>query len=347
MKKWIFGFLLLLWGVTVNQGVQAQGSPFAPVVEKIGKKDGLTVYGIIFPPHLNKPPQEAVGDEELSRIMTEYAQTFMTGGANSGLSGPGSDQFQQVLNQLGLGNLGNLLGGGGGGIGGLFSGSTDAIDKELSSILGEEVSSIMNGLQDMITDLIGDLASQLLDASPIGEMDSLKDLLKEAYGKQQKIEYQQYKLNFEEKKSNTKLSTTFTKYYDALDLNEELKKIDRQVSLITTISNHRTWTAKERSGIKAALKEVSKTEDLEQDVNTVCNKNGKEVWMSEAERVKVLDGVRDQILARHKVLNGLRAKLTKAVAFRIREVSENKAVAGMFKNNSTLNRYQTTTKKSL
>jgi hypothetical protein len=178
-------------------------------------------------------------------------------------------------------------------------------------------------------------------------MDSLKDLLKEAYGKQQKIEYQQYKINFEEKKANTKLSSSFTKYYDALDLNEELKKIDRQVSIIKSIATHKTWAARERSGILNALNEVSRTDDLEEDVKTVCNKNGKEVWMSEAERVKVLDAVRDQIIARHKVLNGFRVKLVNAVAYRNHEVSQNKAVAGMFKSNTSLNRYPGTTKKTL
>lgn len=336
MKKWIV-FLLLLFFALSQLPVAAQSAafPYGPVVTNQGQSaDGQTIYLIEYPLATGMASETVTGDTALSQKMQDYANSFQPGGSNYNLGMSGSSS----------GSGSGSSSGSGSGSSGFWGGISDAIDQELGSILNESVNDIMSGLKAEIESLAASAIASALDASPIGEVISLKDMLKEAFSKQQKIEYQEYKVKFEDQAAHTKLSSTFTNYYDVLNLPDKIKKIGKQVGSINTLLNSNVWTSKERQGLASALGQAADTSDLEDEVKTACNKNGTEVWMSEAERVKVLDHANVQINLRAKLLNSYRVKLTNAMTFRLREMAKNRAMSGMYSSNTSLNRYIGTTK---
>ncbi|PRY27817.1 hypothetical protein CLV58_13135 [Spirosoma oryzae] len=320
MKRLIWGCCLLI--LLLGSGTTGRGQAgYTPLVTQTGTDaDDKPIFEVKFS---DGTTNVVVGQDALSQLMTSYAQ-----GVALSLGSGGTPPF--VPGPTGIG--GGLL---------------NALDSELSNVLGIDANSIMSGLQAQINELAASLISSVVDASPIGEVETMKDMMKDAYTKQQKIQYQALKLQLGEKKANTELSSSFIKYYNTLDLPAQLKRVTHQVDAINRLAGSQLFSASERQGISSALSQVSDTSDLEDDVRSACNLNGESVWMSEAERVNVLDAARDQIIRRQQMLNTFRVNLSNAYVARTRQIARNKSMAGMFKDNSTLNRYVKTTKKSL
>ena len=74
-----------------------------------------------------------------------------------------------------------------------------SLQSEIESILGESEQDIMQGIKDAIINMAIGAIGDALGVSPVKSVEKLKDMLKDAHSKLQKINYQQYKVGYEEK----------------------------------------------------------------------------------------------------------------------------------------------------
>lgn len=336
--KRLYRLFLIGLVVLASFGAQAQssgGNRFTPpTVKEVINDDGTKKWVVTLS---DGTEQEATTQAELSRIMQDIARQFYRDMESA--------QLQQLLDMLNRG-VNSFVNGvlDGTGLSGLLGGSynMDQIDQELSGIIGEQVSSIMQGLTDQISDLANQLinsaVSQLINASPIGEVKSLKDLLKEGFSKQQRIDYQQYRVNYEEKKARTELSTAFTTYYSKLDLNGAVSRVNNRKQLVSTLIAKPAFMTAEKTVVQQALSRYGSVDDVVEEVKTACNLNGGTVWMSEAERVKVLEYAQKELAKRDRNLMNLYRQLANAYVYRQRDQARKQAVAGYFNPGTALNR---------
>lgn len=337
--QWLLSLsVAFLLGISLCQGQGSTQNPLMipPQVKEIVADDGTKTWKIFF---ADGRVVDAATEQELTTTLKQYADSVYQQITQQMNNNPFdlTNEFRNLLNGLsngGSSSLSSLLGGG--------SFNMDETDRELSGLIGEQVSSIMQGLSDQITalatDLLNQAVGQILNASPIGEVKSLKDLLKEGYTKEQKIQYQQYRVNYEEKKARTALSSTFTKYYDQLGINKTLQRLNQRSTLITTLIAKPEFTAKERATARQALGLYTDQDDLVEEVKTACNLNGGTVWMGEAERVKVLEYAKKEMEKREKAILNLYGTLANAYVYRQRDIARKRAVAGLYKSDTQLNR---------
>ena len=221
----------------------------------------------------------------------------------------------------------------------LLSGVKDDITSQIEGILGEAEDDIMNGIKDIVTSMINTAISKLLDASPLASVEKLKQTLKEAHSKLQKVEYQKYKIEYQEKEVNTNISQSFADYYNEINLKGELEQLSRESSRLKAYYNNKLFSNEERASLKLAMAQVSSTDDILGDVKAACNQGGPEaLWMSTAERMAIIDGAKKEIELRRQMIRSLRGQLSNVYAFRVQEMTHNTAVQGWFEKNSTLNR---------
>lgn len=322
--------LLTLCTVAYAQ-MPSDPAAYTPKVTLVNEKDGVRYYLVVFPPLMGRPPVQAVGDEDLKKIVTAYSadvQALIK--ANSGGG----------INPFGGGG-GNPTGGGGNNPFGGGGGLADDIDSELQSILGVSVSDIMAGIEAQLKNLVTSAISDLIDASPIGEVNTLNDLLKDVYTKQQKIEYQAYKLDYEDKKAKTELGQNFINYYDQLNLTGYVQTLNQQMNWIQKLSAFRQIDHSARSQIQAAADKISNIDAITDNVRIACNKNGT-MWMSTAERINILDASRDDIVERTKAATRLKGQLINYIVSANRESFKNQRYKGIFNDNTAINRYVST-----
>lgn len=210
--------------------------------------------------------------------------------------------------------------------------------QEIENIIGETENSIMQGIQDELTELLGNALGQLLDVSPISAVKSLQSMVKDGLSKQQKIEYQNYKVDYAWKKAHTELSPAFATYYKELNLNQLTDAIQTSKHAADKFLNTAAFTAKESSAMRQALNEVADTKDLVAEVKTIVNLGGKPVWMSEGERLSALNLVRTDLYDRIKRMNQTLNLIRATYQYRSREIARNAYRQGLYKQNTTLNR---------
>ncbi|MEZ0542687.1 hypothetical protein [Fibrella arboris] len=220
----------------------------------------------------------------------------------------------------------------------LLGGLGDDLSSEIEGIIGETENSIMQGIQDELTELLGNALGQLLDVSPISAVKSLQSMVKDGLSKQQKIEYQNYKVDYAWKKAHTELSPAFATYYRELNLNQLTDAIEASKKAADKFLNTSAFTAKEAAAMRQALQGVAETGDLEAEVKTIINLGSKPVWMSEGERLSALNAVRTDLYDRIKRMNQTLALIRATYQFRSREIAKNAYRQGLYKQNSTLNR---------
>jgi|GEM_PF-5231671 len=306
----MLGVLLFIGSFGTSPSAYGQAVPTTTVVSTDSL--GVETYLVQFPD--GRPDQTAVGVDQLSNILTAYAAEV-----SNGLTGN-------------ISTTGN--GSGSGYVGGLWQGVVDTVDDEIQNILQEGVQDIMNGIKDTIISYI----TSLLDSTPITEVSSMKRLLKDAYSKQQKVQYQDYKVKYAEMKSQTELSSGFVKYYNALDLKKQIELFAKQVENTRKLAGTRFFSNNQQAASKEVLNKISNTDALVEDVKTACNLNQGTVYMTEADRVKVLESARDEIKVRHNQLSALNKFLSGVYASRVTAYSKQQQLRGMYGPNSTLNR---------
>lgn len=220
----------------------------------------------------------------------------------------------------------------------MIGGLVDDITGEIENIIGESENAIMQGIQDELTDLLGNALGQLFDVSPISAVKSLQSMVKDGLSKQQKIEYQNYKVDYAWKKAHTELSPAFATYYKDLNLNQLTNAIQAGKKAAEKFLNTPAFSASEVGAMQQSLSSIADTGDLEAEVKTIINLGSKPVWMSEGERLSALNTVRTDLYDRIKRLNQLQNLIRASYQFRSREIAKNAYRQGLYNKNTNLNR---------
>jgi DNA-binding HxlR family transcriptional regulator len=222
----------------------------------------------------------------------------------------------------------------------------DDLTGEIENIIGETENSIMQGIQNELTELLSNAIGQLLDVSPISAVKSLQSMVKDGLSKQQKIEYQNYKVDYAWKKAHTELSPAFATYYRELNLNQLTGAIQASRKAADRFLATPAFTASEASAMRQTLDEVADTGDLVAEVKTVVNLGGKPVWMSEGERLSALNLVRTDLYDRIKRINQTLNLIRATYQYRSREIAQNAYRQQLYRANSSLNRTVSTRPKT-
>lgn len=220
----------------------------------------------------------------------------------------------------------------------LLGGLGDDLTQEIENIIGESENSIMQGIQDELMGLLDNALSQLLDVTPISVVKSLQSMVKDGLTKQQKIEYQNFKVDYAWQKAHTELSPAFASYYKELNLNQLTSAIQTSRQAADKFLNTAAFTEHEASAMRQALNELADTGDLVAEVKTVVNMGSKPVWMSEGERLSALNAVRTDLYDRIKRMNQSLNMIRASYQFRSRNRAKNAYRQGLYKPNTTLNR---------
>lgn len=220
----------------------------------------------------------------------------------------------------------------------IFGGLKDDLTSEIEGIIGETEDAIMQGIKDELNDLLGNALGQLFDVSPISAVKSLQSMVKDGLSKQQKIEYQNYKVDFAWKKAHMELSPAFATYYKELNLSQLTDAIQTTRKAADKFLNTQAFTSKEADAMRSALNEVADTGDLEAEVKTVINLGSKAIWMSEGERLSALNSVRTDLYDRIKRMNQTLSLIRATYQYRSREIAKNAYRQGLYRQDSNLNR---------
>lgn len=210
----------------------------------------------------------------------------------------------------------------------------DEISGEVEDLLGEAETAIMQGIGDEVENLV----SQVLNVSPVSEVARLRRLMKDGLSKQQKMAYQDLKVDVAWRKAHTELSAPFVDYYNALDVKSKFKWVTTQASLCERALRSAWLTADEANLYQQSVREISRVDDLTADVNTVCNRGQSPVWMGESERIAVLDEVVAELHRRAVALQNLHQQLRSATVHRKKTATENAQLRGLYRPGSRLNR---------
>ena len=320
-----FGRLLRFWGLLMTVGVpglvSAQtgtdsttyqpANPNAPVIKSDYTLPGVKSFTVTYP---NGTSFTATGEADLMTKISEYSKGLL-----NSVTGQIGSQVTQGLGQL-------------------SQYTSDRIDDELTAIIGESVTSLMQGLQDLALNELQDMLSSVLQASPIGEVDSLKELIKDASKKQAKIDYQQYKVQYEDKKAHTELSSHFTSYYDKVDLYSLLQEVRRELGNARKILTMVTLPPAQRSALGADLARIGNLEAIVDDVKTITNTNGTSVWMSEAERVALVDDAQLKLQDRLQTVTNFKILLLQSREQQLKGQYRARTLSGMYADDTQLNR---------
>ena len=214
----------------------------------------------------------------------------------------------------------------------------DDLTGEIENIIGETENSIMQGIQEELNNLLGNALGQLFDVSPISAVNSLQSMVKDGLSKQQKIEYQNYKVDYAWKKAHTELSPAFATYYKELNLNQLTDAIQASKKAAEKFLNTSAFTATEADAMRQALSNIANTGDLEAEVKTIVNLGSKPVWMSEGERMSALNTVRTDLYDRIKRMNQTLNLIRASYQFRSREIAKNAYRQGLYNSTTNLNR---------
>lgn len=215
------------------------------------------------------------------------------------------------------------------------NGIQDDITRQIEDILGETERDIMQGIKDELMNILGDL----LNVSPTSEVARLRKMMKEGFSRQQKIEYQDYKVNYEWKKAHTELSPTFVKFYDQLNLKSDFDQVGNVAMPIKTLLNKGVFSTGEAATYRKIVDQLANTNDLAMEVRFTVNLGQKAVWMSEGERVKILENVQQELTQRQQALRAVSGELQRAYAYRAKQSYEATAARSFYKEKSSLNRY--------
>jgi hypothetical protein len=215
-----------------------------------------------------------------------------------------------------------------------WGGIRDEISGEVESLLGEAENAIMQGIGDQMESLVG----QVLNASPVSEVVRLRRMMKDGLSKQQKMAYQDLKVDVAWRKAHTELSASFVEYYNALDIKSKFKWVSTQASQCERALASAWLTAAETALYRESVEGLADVADLTADVNTVCNRGKSGVWMAESERITLLDEVVADLHRRAVALQSLHQQLRTAAVHRKKTATENTQLRSLYRPCTRLNR---------
>lgn len=210
----------------------------------------------------------------------------------------------------------------------------DELSGEVENLLGEAENVIMQGISDQVESLVG----QVLNVSPVSEVARLRRMMKDGLSKQQKMAYQDLKVDVAWRKSHTELSASFVEYYNALDIKSKFKWVSTQASQCERALASAWLTAGEATLYRGSVQQLADVVDLTTDVNIVCNRGKSGVWMGESERIALLDEVVADLHRRAVALQSLHQQLRTAAVHRKKTAAENAQLRGLYRLDTHLNR---------
>lgn len=252
-----------------------------------------------------------------------------------------SNYVEQISNQLSPNSVASSITGN---ISSAFNNAKDALSDEVSSLIGETENKIMQGITDQISQIASSIAG--LETTPVSEVDRLKKMVAEGYSDQQKISYQNLKVDYAWKKSNTTLSTEFCNFYNQLNVKGLFEAVGSLKSNVQGILNSGVFSSQERQGYQSILNSVSNTQDLASAINIICNKgsdgkgSGDEesvIWMSQGERMDILQQCATILKKRIESIGSIRNQLRKVYVYRYTTQQASDFKQGSFKSKSALN----------
>lgn len=194
----------------------------------------------------------------------------------------------------------------------------DKVKSDVENLIGEYEDQILQGLTDALEGWLMSQLQNLLGASPIRSVEALKKLMKDAYTKQQKIDYQQLKVDFAEQKGNTELSAGFGDYYKTLHLKEHAKVVEYTINQINTMAGSKVFTANEQTQLQAVIGGLSDMSDIVNEVKFATNHSSSTAYMAEADRIRTLDEAYKRILDREKRAQSVKAKIKAVFVYRMK-----------------------------
>ena len=195
----------------------------------------------------------------------------------------------------------------------------DKVKSDVENLIGEYEDQILQGLTDALEGWLMSQLQSLLGASPLRSVEALKKLMKDAYTKQQKIDYQQLKVDFAEQKGNTELSAGFGDYYKTLHLKEHAQAVEFTINQINTMAESKVFTANEKSQLQAIIGGLSDMSDIVNEVKFATNHSSSTAYMAEADRIRTLDEAYKRILDREKRAQSVKAKIKAVFVYRMKD----------------------------
>lgn len=199
----------------------------------------------------------------------------------------------------------------------------DKVKSDVESLIGEYEDQILQGLTDALEGWLISQIQNLLGASPLRSVEALKKLMKDAYTKQQKIDYQQLKVDFAEQKGNTELSAGFSDYYKASHLKEHAKVVESTVADINKMASSKVFTPAEQQQLQAVIGQLGDMSDIVNEVKFVTNHSSTTAYMAEADRIRTIDENLKRIQDRSKRALALKTKIKAVYAFRLKDSNRN------------------------
>ena len=195
----------------------------------------------------------------------------------------------------------------------------DKVKTDVENLIGEYEDQILAGLTDALEGWLMSQLQSLLGASPLRSVEALKKLMKDAYSKQQKIDYQQLKVDFAEQKGNTELSAGFSDYYKTLHLKEHAQAVEFTINQINQMAGSKVFTASEQSQLQAVIGGLADMSDIVNEVKFATNHSSTTAYMAEADRIRTLDEAYKRILDREKRAQSVKAKIKAVFVYRLKD----------------------------
>lgn len=184
-------------------------------------------------------------------------------------------------------------------------------DKEVETQVDEEIGEDggENGIEKQISDLLGEAKDQVggliknaLGASAIAEVASLRKVISESFTRQNKLAKAALKIEEENNKAFLTISKDLANYYKALKLLDKLKNVTNSVkNYNTSVNNMKYLSAEMKKTFKISISNIGDISKITRDIKVATNQNNEPVWMSEGERVQLLDTADKQIAEKMKL----------------------------------------------
>jgi hypothetical protein len=219
----------------------------------------------------------------------------------------------------------------------IFSNYADKVKQDVESLIKETEDDIMAGLTQLLENFLMDQLQSLLGSSPLRSMEKLKEMMKEAYSKVQKLGYNELKVAVAEQKSNTELTDNFANYYKNLELKKHAEAVEYSINTSKSLLNERlpgssgssVFTAAEQSSLNETLALYGDMSDLIQEIKVVTNNGSESAYMGEGDRMEVLDQTLSRIKTRFGGAERIRKQIQLVARYRIGDINRMKAYDGM------------------
>ena len=214
----------------------------------------------------------------------------------------------------------------------------DKVKKDVEDIIKEAEEDIMAGLTQLLENFLMSQIESLLGASPLRSMEKYKEMMKTAYSKMQKLDYNELKVAVAEQKGNTELSDHFAEYYKNLNLKKHAEAVEYSINTSSSLLGEKlpggasagpVFTSWEQAQLNESLALYGDMSDLIQEIKIVTNHSSETAYMGEGDRMHILDQTLSRIKTRFAGAERIRKQIMMVAKYRITDPSRLKAYEGL------------------